>query len=47
LYYYEKQTPKEIAKAILSVNFNDNYDSRRKILSLYKTFNTNLEKLLI
>lgn len=46
LYYYDKQTPEEIAKAILSVNMQDEYDSRGIIRKLDKEFQNNLATLL-
>ena len=38
LYYYEKQTPEEIAKAIMNVDMRDVYDSRKVISMLNKKF---------
>lgn len=46
LYYYDKQTPIEIAKAILSVNVQDGYDSRETIMELDKKFQKEIKKLL-
>ena len=46
LYYYDKQTPEEIAKAILSVNMQDGYDSREIIRKLDKQFQRDLNGLL-
>lgn len=46
LYYYDKQTPEEIARAILSVNMRDGYDSRDKIRKLDKQFQRDLSELL-
>ncbi len=34
MYYYDKQTPEEIAKAIMQVDLNDGYDSRQIIKHL-------------
>ena len=46
MYYYDTQTPQDIAKAILSVNINDDYNSRNKIIKLYKNFTKKLEFFL-
>lgn len=46
LYYYEKQTPEEIAKAILSVNLNESYDSRARIKELDAQFTKDLKTML-
>lgn len=46
LYYYENPTEKEIASAIMSVNFDDGYDGRKIIKELDKKFMENLERLL-
>lgn len=46
LYYYDKQTPEEIAKAIMQVDLNDNYDSRKKIEELDKQFCNDIKALL-
>ena len=46
LYYYDKQTPIEIAKAILSVNVQDGYDSRETIMELDKKFRKEIKKML-
>lgn len=45
LYYYNKQTPMEIAKAIMSVRTDDEYNSRNIISKLSKEFENNLIKL--
>ena len=45
VYYYDRQDPQEIAKAIMSINLNDEYDSRRIIKELDKRFRTDIEKL--
>ncbi len=34
MYYYERQTPEEIAKIIMSVDLNDNYDGKKVIKEL-------------
>jgi glycosyltransferase involved in cell wall biosynthesis len=36
MYYYEKQTPKEIAQTIQKIDINDDYDSRKIIFYLNK-----------
>lgn len=46
LQYYEKQTPEEIAKAILSVDFSDGYDGRKIISNLDSSFRQSLAELL-
>ena len=46
MYYYDKQTPEEIAKAIMAVNVEDDYDGRKIISSLDAEFRRNLEALL-
>lgn len=46
LYYYDTQTPENIAKAILSVDVNHEYDSRKLITDLAVQFENELEKLL-
>ena len=46
MYYYQKQTPQEIAKAIQNVDINDNYDSRKIISNLSKKFTRELFEIL-
>lgn len=46
LQYYEKQTPEEIAKAILSVDFSDGYDGRKIISNLDSSFCQSFAELL-
>ena len=46
MYYYDEQTPKEIAKAIMSVNTNDGYDGRKIISKLDQSFCCEIKKLL-
>lgn len=46
LYYYDLQTPEEIAQAILSVDFKDGYDSRRIIRELDNQFQKDIKSLL-
>lgn len=45
MYYYDKQTPQEIAKAIMNVDVNDDYDGRGLILKLDKQFAQEIAKL--
>lgn len=46
LYYYDTQTPESIAKAILSVDVNSEYDSRKLITDLAMQFENALKQLL-
>ena len=46
LYYYDNQTPQDIAKAIMSVDLNDGYDGRVRIAELDKQFRNDLKILL-
>ena len=46
LYYYDEQKPEEIAKAIKSVDVNDNYDSRIIIEKLDKEFAIKIKDML-
>lgn len=46
MYYYDKQTPEEIAKAIIQVDLHDGYDSRKIIKDLDERFACELTKLL-
>lgn len=46
LFYYDRQTPEEIAKAILSVDMNSSYDSRTLIQALDDTFCTQIGDFL-
>lgn len=46
MYFYDEQTPKEIAKAILDVNLGDDYDGRKKIAELDKKFCEDIKLLL-
>lgn len=45
LYYYDTQTPESIAKAILSVDVNSEYDSRKWITDLAMRFEIALKRL--
>ncbi len=46
LYYYDRQTPEEIAKAIMAVNISDDYDGRKIISQLDERFQRELAALL-
>lgn len=46
MYYYDKQTPEEIAKAIKSVDMNDEYNGRSIISELDNKFSNDIVKLL-
>lgn len=46
VYYYDKQLPEEIAKAIMNINFNDSYDSRSIIKELDIKFTEELKNML-
>ncbi len=46
LYYYEKQTPKNIADVIMKIDINDNYNGREKINFLAENFDKNLYNML-
>lgn len=46
MYYYEKQTPEEIAKAVMAVDLGDAYDGRKKIAELSLGFEKDLKELL-
>ncbi len=46
VYYYENQTPEEIAKAIMTVDFDDGYKGREKISELDSEFRVALYTLL-
>ena len=46
MYYYEKQTPDEIAKAIMAVNIRDDYDGRQIISRLDTEFIHGISKLM-
>lgn len=47
LYYYEEQTPQEIAKAIQKVNLNEKNDSRGRIAELARYFDHDIMHLLL
>lgn len=46
LYYYEEDKPEEVAKAILSIDLKEEYDSRKRIGELYTMFVKNLQGLI-
>lgn len=46
LYYYNENTPEEIANAIKAVDMSDGHNSREKIKELDKKFEEDLKKLL-
>lgn len=47
LYYYNKQTPEEIANAIMSVNLSTEYDSRKIIKTLDSKFSSDIADMLL
>ncbi|KQL33595.1 glycosyltransferase [Psychrobacillus sp. FJAT-21963] len=46
IYYYDEQNPKSIAEAILSIDLNDSYDSKKIIRKLDNDFVKNIKELL-
>lgn len=46
VYYYDNQTPEEIAKAIMSIKLDNGVDSREKIKELDKEFCEEIKKLI-
>lgn len=46
MYYYDEQTPENIAKAIKSIDFSEEYDSRKAIGMLDKAFICDLKTML-
>lgn len=46
IYYYEKQTPEEVAKAIQKIDINDDYNARKIIYDLDKKFTKELFNFL-
>ena len=46
IYYYDKQTPEEIASAIMSVDPGDGFDSREKIRELDRSFCRELDEMM-
>lgn len=45
IYYYDEQKPEKIAEAIMKVDLNDDYDSRKIIKILDKEFKDNIRNL--
>ncbi len=45
IYYYDEQKPEKIAEAIMKVDLNDDYDSRKTIKILDKEFKDNIRNL--
>ena len=46
LYYYKNQTPKDIAEAIMNIDFNDGYDGRSIIRELDIKFTEEFKKMM-
>lgn len=46
MYYYDNQMAEEIARTIINVDINDNYDGRRMIHDLDQRFRTEVAKLI-
>ena len=46
IYYYDEQTPEEIAKAITAVNLDDEYDGRLKLIELDNDFREKILELV-
>ena len=46
VYYYNEQTPEQIAKAIMQVDLNDSYDSKKVIERLDEKFTREMAELL-
>lgn len=46
MYYYDTQTPEEIAKAIMSVDINDSYNGRGLVAELANQFSDNMKRIL-
>ena len=46
MYYYDKQTPEEIAKAIMAVNVQDDYDGREIVSGLDAEFCCDIANLM-
>ena len=46
MYYYNNQTPEEIANAIMTVDINDGYDSRLYLRGLDKKFAEEIGNIL-
>ena len=46
LYYYDEQTPEQIAGAIVRAGISRGYDGRKRIKELDSRFQADLEKIL-
>lgn len=46
MYYYDRQAPAEIAKAIMAVDCSDDYDGRKIVAKLDRKFKTELAELV-
>lgn len=46
IFYYDKQTPEDIANAIRNIDLNDNYDSREILLKLDMKFKQSLKEMM-
>lgn len=46
IYYYDKQAPEEISKAIMNINLNDSYNGRERVRKLDEEFCQDLKGLL-
>ena len=46
VYFYDRQSPKDIADTIMNINFNDLYDSRQIIRTLDEKFDKEIGSLL-
>ena len=46
VYYYDEQTPKNIAEAILQIDINDDYDGKKIVHQLSRAFRAELGELL-
>ena len=46
MYYYDEQTPRKIAEAILSVDLESEYNSRTVITELAAKFEEDLKSLI-
>ena len=45
IYYYDDSMPEKIAEAIMKIDFNDNYDSRKVLERLDAAFRRDLHKI--
>lgn len=46
LYFYKEQTPRAIAECIKNINFDEQYDSKYRLMELKKNFLVDINKLL-